>query len=902
MNTVHGGDYHADPRMSREVLWDRLTCNSAGTGGLLLLSGAASSGKTQLLNDLLDHAAGNGVVTLSATGAQDEQQPGSGVVEQLFSGAALPGDVTERAEKILDVPSLPEMTSVIADCCRVVLDLARSHPVVVTVDDLQYAEDDALRLLLRLHRRIRSTRLLMVLALRDRPISVHSKLRARFAGQPHDEIHLMPWSAEAVRGLAVEAGIGGAEELTRRLHTLSGGNPRLVNALVEDYRAEESAPPGCGPAFAQSVRGLLHRLDPIERRVAGAAVVLNGDSRIEAVARLAGVGLSEAEEALETLAGTGAFGPDGLRHPGIQAPVLDCLDSTTLSGFHAAAADLLFQDHAPEQQVAAHLVESAASVPPWGIPVLVAAARQVASTGQNPYARRCLEAALKACDDPGQRHAILGDLAAIAWQTNPSTTVAYRTAPPACQAATSLGLAETAFTLRTALWEGDRVGVDAALTALTERPEPVTPQYEAECDLAVQWHFGPAAGRLGQERGSADPWHRVALGVAQLWTHGGSRTVAQNAERMLRNCRISSMSLEALMTSVLALARSNRTDAAAKWCSALSEEAAGRGATTWQAVIGAVWAEVSMRRGDTAAAAHLARSALDALGTRGWGASIFLPLTALVAASTAAGDFATAAESLELPVPEHLLGTVSGLRYLRAQGYFHLASGRVLAAVSDFWECGQLMAAVDADHPALIPWRTDIAEAHLRLGNIATARDLAYQQLDLSARTDADTQGRCRRIIALADGPAGQSDALGRAAECFEKSGDRLEHARTLATLSRLQLCGRKDDLSIEHGVRLPDRRRAAEPIRPAGDPDADGSDGTARSASPEVRSASPEVLSEAELRVAELAALGWSNREIGSNLFITVSTVEQHLTRVYRKLQVGGRRDLAGRLAPSVR
>ncbi|MFE6336896.1 AAA family ATPase [Streptomyces sp. NPDC057798] len=56
--------------------------------------------------------------------------------------------------------------------------------------------------------------------------------------------------------------------------------------------------------------------------------------------------------------------------------------------------------------------------------------------------------------------------------------------------------------------------------------------------------------------------------------------------------------------------------------------------------------------------------------------------------------------------------------------------------------------------------------------------------------------------------------------------------------------------------------------------------------------------LSEAESRVAALAAQGHTNRQISSKLFITVSTVEQHLTRIYRKLNVKHRRDLATRLA----
>ncbi|NUQ99008.1 MAG: helix-turn-helix transcriptional regulator, partial [Streptomyces sp.] len=55
-----------------------------------------------------------------------------------------------------------------------------------------------------------------------------------------------------------------------------------------------------------------------------------------------------------------------------------------------------------------------------------------------------------------------------------------------------------------------------------------------------------------------------------------------------------------------------------------------------------------------------------------------------------------------------------------------------------------------------------------------------------------------------------------------------------------------------------------------------------------------PGPLSAAERRVAALAAAGHTNKEISQSLHITVSTVEQHLTRVFRKLRVGARRDLA--------
>ena len=53
------------------------------------------------------------------------------------------------------------------------------------------------------------------------------------------------------------------------------------------------------------------------------------------------------------------------------------------------------------------------------------------------------------------------------------------------------------------------------------------------------------------------------------------------------------------------------------------------------------------------------------------------------------------------------------------------------------------------------------------------------------------------------------------------------------------------------------------------------------------------ESLTKAERRVYELAAQGKPNRDIADTLFVTTSTVEQHLTRIYRKLSIKRRADL---------
>ena len=57
------------------------------------------------------------------------------------------------------------------------------------------------------------------------------------------------------------------------------------------------------------------------------------------------------------------------------------------------------------------------------------------------------------------------------------------------------------------------------------------------------------------------------------------------------------------------------------------------------------------------------------------------------------------------------------------------------------------------------------------------------------------------------------------------------------------------------------------------------------------------ESLTAAERRVADAAATGASNREIAARLFLSPKTVEMHLGRVYRKLDIGSRRELLGAL-----
>jgi DNA-binding NarL/FixJ family response regulator len=57
------------------------------------------------------------------------------------------------------------------------------------------------------------------------------------------------------------------------------------------------------------------------------------------------------------------------------------------------------------------------------------------------------------------------------------------------------------------------------------------------------------------------------------------------------------------------------------------------------------------------------------------------------------------------------------------------------------------------------------------------------------------------------------------------------------------------------------------------------------------------DSLTPSELRVAELAVQGMTNREIAQRLFVTMKTVETHLRHCYQKLEIAGRGELAAAL-----
>ena len=929
-----------EPDSASHFLEKSFESSAAGAGRLVFISGGVGSGKTTLQSELLHNAADAGALTLSATAAPDEQQINAAVLDQLLANSPLPIDIPDDHGTVPPdsgdendwsaVPGYRQTdTRIPRRFCDALLGIARTRPLVIAIDDLHYADDLSLKLILQLQLRIRFTRMMVILSQPDwLPQTAHMRLSARFARQPHFHfVQLQPMSKRAVGSMLRES-LNGAPgpDLPAQLHALGGGNPLLTTALVDDYLAgDRDGRPAVGPAYAGAVHAFLDRPDIRLLETASAVAILGDYGGTEMVAKLTGIDPDAVSGMMDALDLAGLLVKGQVQHPSTRAAILGSLAPGARSALHSKAAELKYWNAATPNEVSSHLVAAGETPAAWAIPVLRHAAGQAMLSDDVQFATQCLELALTGSQDEDERRAIRQSLVHNTWRVNPSAVSAYATSLREAAYAGTLDGPGCFALMRHALWHGDRQTFVRTQQVLSTLPTSADPQTEAELHLAYQWYFGPVAGTKehadpGSHPGSA-LWDRTAAGLMQIWRGGGNETTDASAERILQNCRLSDTSLEALAMAITALARSGRSDRAERWCKRLIREADQRSAVTWQAMLEGLRASILLQRGEVAVAAERARACLDMLGEHNWGVSIAQPLTVLLLADIARGNYDDAAKVLRRPVPDAMLETVGGLTYLRACGHFYLATKRPLAAVSEFQKCQQLVRDWDATAASLVPWRSDLAEANLHLGNTAMARDLARQQLDLSAEKDPYGSGLALRVLAQASPPGERSALFARAAEFFQALGDQLELDRTVRMANKAPRNATAPRGSQPGDQRWPAERRGpgesrklssrgvpAQPLgsgrgpgQPVGAPARSAPAArTERSAAPgskQTEAHDATVLSEAEQRVAQLAALDHTNRQISSRLFITVSTVEQHLTRAYKKLGISGRSTLSKEL-----
>jgi DNA-binding CsgD family transcriptional regulator len=270
---------------------------------------------------------------------------------------------------------------------------------------------------------------------------------------------------------------------------------------------------------------------------------------------------------------------------------------------------------------------------------------------------------------------------------------------------------------------------------------------------------------------------------------------------------------------------------------------------------------------------------------------------ALVETLVERGQFDEAERVVE-PLAADLHSTTQTAAVLRqARGRLRMGQRRFGEALADFQAAGQIAIRTRAPSPCFLPWRSYSALVLLTLGDHDEARRLSAEELELARAFGAPRAlGVALRGAGLVAGGRRGEPLLRQATEVLDGPDNRLERARALTDLGAL----------LRRTNRRVDARHV---LRPAVDAAHHlGAGSLARRAETELRAtgARPrrvlltglEALTASERRIAELASEGLTNRQIAQTLFVTARTVEGHLTKVFQKLDVSARTQLASALA----
>ncbi|MFJ1549736.1 AAA family ATPase [Streptomyces sp. NPDC088246] len=954
-----------------------LTNAGAGRGSIALVSGPTGSGKTLLLQTFCKQAENSNAILLNAVASRAECELPLGVMDQLFRSEALPPEFRDRVNELLPEelatsrragsdPVLMNQPSIaVAHGLRsLLLELGERGPVVVSIDDLQYADAPSLQMLLFLQRRMKASRTLLLLAELSTVRSPHPVFHAELFRQPNCRkirLEMLPRSG-AHTMIGARLGQAKALELTEAYQEASGGSPLFLSALLDDYEAvhrpnagsHESEPAVPQEAFRNALMGCLYLAEPAVLEVARAVAAVGKVISSVSIGHILGLDTATVEHAIASLTATGLLNSENFRHPAAHTAILEQVAPEGRHELHLRVAAALQNEGVPPVVVAEQLVAAGKAPEEWMINVLRDAAHSELAAARTGMACEYLELALTYCADSRQLTALTADRMRIDWQKCPLKAMRHAMRLKEALRDGHLTSQDTGLLVRNLLWHGRYSEARETLTLWEARDSgtrrapseelaafngwityshpslvavpsgsPGTPGSAVSSaasnslDSADSYtSYGAFGSPTGAEPetgpGPVRSFGRQAITVlCRLLAQGADDEAVTSAEGVLHSVGLGVATLESLHAALLTLICADRPERAASWCEELLKEAADQGSPTWQAVFAAVRADAAFRQGDMATAVQHGEAALAQLPIASWGVAIGGPLATLILATTMMGQYDKAVKYVGLPVPDTLFDARYGLHYLNARGHFHLSTNRPVAALADFESCGRLMQAWGLDLPSLISWRTGAAETALALGQKSRAKMLMEEQLTRPGMHQPRTRGASLRLLAAAGDLEDRPALLQQAVRLLQPDTGRFELARALAdlgdtyrqlgdpdrargTADRAAEMMKSCQVWTEWEQPLPVARPSHPPTVPT-KRHADGRHNDGRHA--EQKPTGAEALTDAERRVAELAAMGATNRAIGRKFYITVSTVEQHLTRVYRKLDVSRRSDLAARL-----
>ena len=907
---------------------------AGGRGGLMVVEGPPGVGKSALLDRASALARERGLVVLRARGHELERAFGWGVARalieasledapELLAGPAAPARmVFERGDDTAGGPASEARFAILHALYWLVVRLAERAPLLVLVDDAQWADEPSVRFLLYLLGRASDQPIALLIAAREGERGEGGLLEQLVGDSSTDIRVLPPLTAAAVSRLLHER-IGGVDEpFCRRCYELTAGNPLQLRQLVAAIEQQER--PGEGETLAAAVelaarslgRSVIRRLgalSPDARALASAVAVLEDDAPLGMAGALATLPPGEALAAADELARADvlrAGDPLGFTHPLVRTAVYGQLAFRERAEMHRRAARLLAEAGAAAERVSAHLLESPAAGDEVVVGVLRGAARRALAQGVPQSAVSYLERALHEPPAERERAGVLGELARAEAAAGRPEAIAHLEAAVGL-VAESRERAALLLDLGRALHDAGRLtnasacfrqGLDdlgaqdsSELAVDLEAGDLTTAMLEPS--LAVAAHrraaaISASAELLGTRAGRALASKAM---IMRLWAGAPRDEILAVARKLLGDGRLieeDTADGQARAHVIGCLSWCDDYESADRALQLSFADAQRRGSVLTFALTSQLRARQRLWTGPVGDAVADARAAHEIWRA---GSHMYVHATGycLVTALLQQDEPEEAARVLE---DGDAASAFFAAWRLAAQGRLAAYQGDHASALEAFLATGRRLAELQAVNPTVLPWRSEAGRCAHLLGQYDRARVLIAEELALAERFGAPRAlGVARRAAALLERGEAAVECLRSAVEPLLAGGARVEQAQTLIDLgAAIRRAGRpgeardilRDALGLAQATDAHAlAERAREELRIAGGRVTAPADGRAGALTP------------SEQRVAGLAAAGQTNRQIADALFVTVKSVEWHLGNVYRKLDIRGRQELAARL-----
>ncbi len=919
---------------------------AGGRGRLILVEGEPGIGKSSLLEAALRLAEVRSMGVLRAAPGEMESGYSYGLALELFGRvlarskdreALLVGAAAHVAPILASgAPSTPvhpvDPFPIVHGLYWLTVALAERRPLLIAVDDAQWADPASLRFLVYLAQRVTELPIALVAALRPRLLDEPAELSAlrlatRDVVRPRrltltgvrDTIAMLRPEDARLRG---DAGVVGAtdEAFVAACHRATRGNPFYLRELLRQLEPASHLPAAVDELapdlIARRVASRVAALGEAARRVAGAVAIFGADATLERISRLVGIETPAVAVAIDRLIAAGLVESGtsiSFVHPIVRTCVDRAMPEQERALAHRGAATILADGGDPWlDAVATHLLAAPPDSDARVVEMLLRAARTAAARGSPGRAVACLLRAEREPPPPELRTEVLLDLgralalggdgvggadalgrAALLIGDDAARGQILCEQGEAFQAAGRWDLAAAAFDRALAEAPGapasqrGRMQAGYVAAAWLDRSQHAEAERRADSILALPGGAGDAP--------LVALWTAYQRSIEAVGGHQSALSLVNEAVDGVPISELQAMG-QAVELAAGTLLATDSLDQDVSLLSAAMEEAQAAGSIAKYAVASYCRAWPHLHAGRLREAVADAQAAVDALDS-GW--EMFYPAACAVLglALIERGDVDAAASVTDLDPGRW----ASRLDYLvlipLVRGRIQLARGDLSGAVRTLRDEAGKAVALGIRNPDMSPWRSWCAIALAGLGDRDAALELAEEELAIARDWGAPRQvGVALRAVGLASGGDAGIERLRSAVAVLDRSAARLELARATCDLgAMLRRAGRRDEARrhLADAADLAERcgatailERAADELRSAG-------------ARPRRYAVSgPASLTPSELRVARLAAAGRTNREVAQALFVTLKAVEFHLANAYRKLAITSRRELSGALA----